>query len=67
MAAIIVAVGCSALVVAGFAAGCFLGLYAAGKVAPRIPKEEEQEASDKITIQEQIDNLFSYTGDNEWN
>lgn len=67
MAAIIVAVGCSALVVAGFAAGCFLGLYAAGKVAPRIPKEEEQEISDKITIQEQIDNLFSYTGDNEWN
>ena len=67
MAAIIVAVGCSFLVVAGFAAGCFLGLYAAGKVAPRIPKEEKQESSDKITIQEQIDNLFSYTGDNEWN
>lgn len=67
MAAIIVAVGCSALVVAGFAAGCFLGLYAAGKVAPRKPKEEEQETIDKITIQEQIDNLFSYTGDNEWN
>lgn len=67
MAAIIVAVGCSALVVAGFAAGCFLGLYAAGKVTPRIPKEEEKETSDKITIQEQIDNLFSYTGDNEWN
>lgn len=67
MAAIIVAVGCSALIVAGFAAGCFLGLYAAGKVAPRIPKEDKKETSDKITIQEQIDNLFSYTGDNEWN
>ena len=56
-------------VVAAFALGAFLGLYAGSKGAypHRAVKEEAEAEEDKLTLEKQFENMMNYGGGEQWN
>lgn len=65
MAVVAFAVLMSVAVVAAFCGGCFLGLYASGKIdAARMAKTEQAEETDsgRLTVEKQLENMMRYDG-----
>ena len=64
MAMLVVMFGCF-IVVGSFALGAFLGLYAGSKrewYARPLKKEKEENDSDKLTLEKQLENIMKYGG-----